>query len=412
MGSGVWLNGQASRLLQSLRSRWALLLLNNRIMETLIKDLRYGMRSLIKRPGFFAVAVITLALGIGANTAVFSLVHSILLRPLPFPDQEQLVVAWKKDTSANTPFVELSVAEIRDWQNQNRSFSALAAMPTTAYGYGYVLTGQGEPLQLESAKVTGQFFSLLGAHAALGRVFDNSDDQINSPNVVVLSDRIWRERFGADPNIIDQTITLNQQAFTVIGVMPASFAFPKGVDIWKPLMTGMNPRQAESRSAVYLQAIGRLKHGVSTAQAEAELNTIIGRVAQQHPETQASGHRVVLTPLADHLFGNAKPALWALFAATGLLLLIAAANIANLLLARAISRRKELSVRAALGANRWRLIRQLLSESFVLAVCGGLAGILLASWLIELLIGIAPADIPRLEEVRISGAVLAVSLFG
>jgi putative ABC transport system permease protein len=379
-------------------------------METLLKDLRYGMRSLLKRPGFFAIAVITLALGIGANTAVFSLVHSVLLRPLPFPDQDQLMVAWKKDTASNTPFVELSVAEIRDWQKQNESFSAVAAMPTTVYGYGYVLTGLGEPVQLESAKVTGQFFSVLGANAALGRVFDDSDDQLNSPNVVVLSDRVWRERFAADPNIVGQAITLNQQAFTVIGVMPPSFAFPKGVDLWKPLMAGMNPRQADHRGVTYLQAIGRLKPGVAVAQAESELNTIIERIAQEHPQTQAGGHRVVLTPLTDHLFGNAKPALWALFAATGLLLLIAAANIANLLLARATSRRKELGVRAALGASRWQLIRQLLGESIVLAAFGGIAGVLLAYWLIELLVGIAPADIPRLEEVKISGAVLFVSL--
>ena len=379
-------------------------------MEALIKDIRYGIRGLLQRPGFSAIAILTLALGIGANTAVFSIVHSVLLRPLPFPDQEQLVVAWEKDMSTNTPFVELSVAEIRDWQTQNQSFTALAAMPTTIYGYGYVLTGRGEPVQLESAKVTGSFFSLLGAQAALGRVFDESDDQLNSPNVIVLSDRIWRERFGSDAHIVGQTITLNQQPFTVIGVMPASFAFPKGVDLWKPLMAGMSQRSAENRFVTYLQAIGRLKPGVKLEQAEAELNTIIARVAQNHPETQASGRRVVLTPLADHLFGNAKPALWALFVATGLLLLVAAANIANLLLARATSRRRELSVRAALGASRWQLIRQLLSESLILAICGGLAGVLLAYWLIELIVAIAPGDIPRLEEVRISGVVLGVSL--
>jgi putative ABC transport system permease protein len=379
-------------------------------METLLKDIQYGIRSLLKRPGFTAIAVVTLMLGIGANTAIFSVVNAVLLRPLPFPEQEQLVVAWERDTSANTPFVELSVAEIRDWQTQNQSFTALAAMPTTVYGYGYVLTGRGEPVQLESARVTGRFFSLLGAQAALGRVFDESDDQVTSPNVVVLSDRIWRERFGSDAKIIGQTIPLNQQSFTVIGVLPASFTFPKGVDLWKPLLASMESRYVEDRSRTYLQAIGRLKPGVTVGQAEAELNTIIARVATQHPETQASGHRVVLTPLADHLFGNAKPALWALFVATGLLLLIAAANIANLLLARATSRRRELGLRAALGASRWQIIRQLLSESVVLAVCGGLAGVLLGYWLIELLVAIAPSDIPRLDEVTLSGTVLSVSL--
>jgi putative ABC transport system permease protein len=379
-------------------------------MEILLKDIQYGIRSLLKRPGFTAIAVVTLMLGIGANTAIFSVVNAVLLRPLPFPEQEQLVVAWERDTSANTPFVELSVAEIRDWQTQNQSFTALAAMPTTVYGYGYVLTGRGEPVQLESARVTGRFFSLLGAQAALGRVFDESDDQVTSPNVVVLSDRIWRERFGSDAKIIGQTIPLNQQSFTVLGVMPASFTFPKGVDLWKPLLASMEPRYVEDRSRTYLQAIGRLKPGVTVGQAEAELNTIIARVATQHPETQASGHRVVLTPLADHLFGNAKPALWALFVATGLLLLIAAANIANLLLARATSRRRELALRAVLGASRWQIIRQLLSESVVLAVCGGLAGVLLGYWLIELLVAIAPSDIPRLDEVTLSGTVLSVSL--
>ena len=379
-------------------------------METLVKDIRYGIRGLAKRPGFAAVVILTLALGVGANTAIFSIVYGVLLRPLPFPAQEQLVVAWEKDTTANTPFVELSVAEIQDWQAQSQSFTSLAAMPTTVYGYGYVLTGRGDPVQLESAKVSGSFFSILQAQAALGRLFNEADDQFNAPNVVVLSDRLWRERFNSDAHIVGQTITLNQQAFTVLGVMPGNFEFPKGVDLWKPLLTSMNPQQAQNRGATYLQVIGRLKPGVTLSQAEAELNTIIARVASQHPETQASGYRAVLTPLSDHLFGNAKPALWALLAATALLLLIASANIANLLLARATSRRKELAVRAALGASRWQLMRQLLSESLVLATGGGLAGVLLAYWLIEVLKAIAPADLPRLEQVGISSAVLLVSL--
>lgn len=379
-------------------------------MGTLFQDIRYGIRGLAKRPGFAAVVILTLALGVGANTAIFSIVYGVLLRPLPFPEQERLVVAWEKDTTASTPFVELSVAEIRDWQAQNQSFTSLAAMPTTVYGYGYVLTGRGDAVQLESAKVSGSFFSILGAQASLGRVFNESDDQANAPNVVVLSDRLWRERFNSAGNIVGQTITLNQQGFTVLGVMPANFEFPKGVDLWKPLLASMDPRLLENRGATYLQVIGRLKPGVTLPQAEAELNTIIARVAGQHPETQAGGYRVVLTPLSDHLFGNAKPALWALFAATGLLLLIASANIANLLLARATSRRKELAVRAALGASRWQLTRQLLSESLGLAACGGSAGVLLAYWLVELLKAIAPADLPRLEGVQISGAVLLVSL--
>jgi putative ABC transport system permease protein len=320
------------------------------------------------------------------------------------------VVAWKKDTTTNNPFVELAVAEVRDWQAQNQSFTGLAVMPTTVYGYGYTLTDRGDPVQLESAKVTGRFFSVLGAQAAMGRVFDESDDQVNGAKVVVLGDKLWRERFNADPKIIGQTITLSQQSFTVIGVMPPAFAFPRGVDFWTPLLPSTNQRTVESRGSVFLQAVGRLKPGVTLDQAEADLNTIVARLAEQYPETEAKGHRVVLTPLADYVFGDAKPALWALFAATGLLLLIAAANIANLLLARATSRRKELAVRAAVGASRLRIAGQLLCESSALAVCGGVAGVLLAYWLVDLLVTIAPADIPRLEDVGLSGAALLVSL--
>jgi putative ABC transport system permease protein len=379
-------------------------------MRTLLQDLRYAVRTLSKSRGFALVAVVTLALGIGASTAAFSVVHAVLLRPLPFPGQERLFIAWKRDVTTDNPFVELSVAEVRDWQAQAQSFESLAAMPTTVYGYGYVLTGRGEPLQLESAKVTGRFFSVLGARAALGRVFDETDDRVGGPSVVVLSDRLWRERFGADPSVVGQTVTLNQTAFNVIGVMPSAFNFPSGVDLWVPLLTTANPRGIENRGVVYLQTVGRLKDGVTREQAAAELDTIIARLAAQYPETQAAGQRVVLTPLADYLFGDAKPALWALFGATALLLLVGAANIANLMLARATSRRRELAVRVALGASRRRLALQLLVESLVLALVGGAAGLLLASWLVELLAALAPADIPRLGDVRLSGAALLASV--
>lgn len=379
-------------------------------MESLRQDIRFGARVLRKNLGFTLLAVITLSLGIGACTAIFSMVYTVLLRPLPFAEQERLMVVWKKDTTAGNDFVELALAEVKDWQQQSTSFASLAAMPTTSYGYGYVLTGRGEAVQLESSKVTGQFFSQLGVQPARGRALNETDDQVNGPKVVVISDRIWRERFNADPNIIGQTITLTEASYSVIGVMPPKFEFPKGVDLWLPLSASMNARTVANRGAVFLQAVGKLKPGVSREQVEAELNTIIARIAAQYPETQAAGHRAVITPLAHHLWGDARPALWLLLAATALLLLIAAANIANLLLARATARRREFTVRAALGAGRGRLVRQLLSESLLLALGGGVAGVLLANWLIKLLILVAPQDIPRIEDVRLNVPVLLFSL--
>ncbi len=390
--------------------RDALILQPRRLEDEMFQDLRYGARMLLKHKGFTALAVLTLALGIGANTAIFSIVYEVLLRPLPFAGQERLMVAWKKDTTANSPLVELSVAEFQDWQANSRGFDGLAVMPTTVYGYGYVLTGGGEAVQLESSRVTGSFFPLLGVQPALGRVFDETDDQVNAPRVAVISDRLWRDRFNADPEMIGQTITLTQHGFTVVGVMPAKFEFPKGADLWVPLRATMNARGIENRGAVFLQAIGRLKPDVTTEQAEAELNTIISRVAAEHPETKAEGHRAVITPLTRYLFGDARPALWLLLAATAMLLLIAAANTANMLLARATVRRREFAIRAALGAGRFRIIRQLLSESFLLASCGGICGVLLAHWLIGLLVYIAPSDIPRFERISLNAQALGFSV--
>ncbi len=379
-------------------------------LERLVQDLRFGLRMLRKNPGFSFVAILTLALGIGANTAIFSVVNAVLLRPLPFAAQEQLVALWKRDTASNQPFVELAMAEARDWGRQAQTLSGVAVLPATVYGYGYVLTGRGEAVQLESAKVSGNFFSLLGAQAERGRALNESDDVVNGAKVVVLSNRVWRERFNADPRVIGQSVTLSEANFTVIGVMPAQFEFPRGVDLWLPFKTVVPARQTESYGARFLTAVGRLKPGVTLAQAEAELNAIVARIATAHPETNANGHRIVITPLASHLFGDARPALWLLLAATAMLLLIAAANIANLSLARATARRREFAVRAALGAGRGRLMRQLLTESFLLALAGGVGGVALAHWLIKLLVRVAPADIPRIEDVSLNGAVLLFSL--
>jgi putative ABC transport system permease protein len=378
-----------------------------RMIQDAWQDLRYGVRTLRKNPGFAVVAVCTLALGVGANAAIFGVVDAVLLRPLPFAGQERLVVMWERDLTSKHPLVELSIPEFNDWRAQSQSFESMAAMPTSVYGYGYILTGRGEPVQIESARVSADFFKTLGARPELGRDFTAEDDRPGAARVVVISHRLWRERFDSDPRLIGRPVTLNDTQFEVVGVMPADFEFPRGADIWSTLSANMGGGALQSRQAVFLQAVGRLKPGATAAQAEAELNTIIGRLAAAYPETEAAGHRVVITPLADYLFGSASLALWMLLAATGLLLAVACANVANLLLARATSRRREIAVRVALGARRSRIVRQMLAESLLLAAAGGGLGVLLAQWLIRLLAFVAPADIPRIEDAGVNAGVLA-----
>jgi putative ABC transport system permease protein len=388
----------------------------------MFQDLRFGLRMLLKNRCFTLIAALTLALGIGANTSVFSVAYATLLRPLPFRDQERLVVAWKSDAITKHPFVEISIPEFNDWRSQNRVFEHVAAMTTSIYGFNYTLTGRGEPEQVHSARVSSDFFPTLGVEPALGRAFTADEDRPGAAGVAVISHRLWKKRFNADPGLIgqlvtfndggnqsaleaavkpDQTIKLNDTGFTIVGVMPPEFEFPKGVDMWVPLSAASGKNLVESRLG-FLQAVGRLKPSVTLDQAKAELDTIIGRIAAQHPETKAGGERAVVKPLASHIFGDARPALYLLLAATGLLLLIACANIANLQLARATSRRREIALRAALGAGRGRIARQLMIESLALAVAGGGLGVLLASWLIGPITSLAPADVPRIEAVEIN----------
>jgi putative ABC transport system permease protein len=380
-------------------------------MNTFLIDLKHGLRLLLKNRAMTVVVVSTLALGISANTAIFSVAFASILRPLPFYSQERLFVAWKSDTTANNPFVELSVPEFNDWSREATLVDNIAAMPTTVYGYGLVLTGQGEPVQLESARVSADFFATLGVTPILGRGFAPDDDRVGATPVVVISNNLWRERFSSDPAVLGRVISLGERSFTIVGVMSREFVFPVGASLWTPLSASMGQRVSDNRGAVFLQAIGRLKPGVSLEQARTEFNTIIARIADEHPETESAGHRVVITPLDEYVFGSARPALILLLIATSLLLTIACVNIANLFLARAVSRRKELAIRVALGASRSRIIRQFLTESLVINIPGAAIGVLLAFWFVDLLRWAAPADIPRLADVRINGTVLLFSCF-
>ena len=364
-------------------------------MESFLHDLRFGGRLLIKKPTFTAIAVITLALGIGANTAIFSVVNSVLLRALPYPEPERLV----------TMRLNQSVPDLEDIRSRCQSFEYVGGSVMQAQDY----TSEGEPLQVQASLINADLFKALGAKAAIGRTISDEDDRFGAEPVVVLAHGFWQRTFGGDTNIVGKTIQLSGKTYTVIGVMPADFIMPTEVpDVWASVRV-VNPIAAQFRGVHFLRTYIRLKPGVSLSQALGEMEGIDQWLAEQYPE-ENKGRRTVLLSLHERVVANTRSALLILLGAVGLVLLIACANFANLLLARAAGRRQEIVIRAALGAGRGRLIRQMLTESTLLAVLGGAGGLLLAKWGVDLLTALKPANLPRLSSISIDGWVLAFTL--
>jgi len=366
-----------------------------------MNDLRYAARQLLKRPSFAVVAIITLALGIGANTAIFSVVYAVLLRPLPYSDPDRIVTALHDGTKPVSP------ADFNDWRDQNTVFEQMAA----ASLWSPNMTSREEPEQIRGLQVTGNLFDMLGCQAAAGRAFTEEEDRKSAEPVVVLSDQLWKRRFGGDSSVIGQTLTLDGQSYTVIGVMPPSFQFPffwaTRVELWTPLkLEGAD----QHRYARFLRVFARLKTSSDVTKAQAEMSAIAARIAEAHPDTN-TGMGVTVAPLHDRVVGKVRSTLLLLLGAVAFVLMIACANVANLLLARASARQREIALRCALGATRLRIIRQLLTESLLLAITGGVIGVALALLTVQLLVaGLPPDALPRQQGIGIDASVLGFTV--
>src|SRR6266850_7270906 len=379
------------------------------IMESILKDVSYGVRSLLKHPGFTALVIVTLALGIGASTAIFSVVNTVLLRPLPYRHAERVVAIQEVDQYGKRG--QVTPANFLDWRTQNTVFEHLAAILTRPANLGF----NDHAERVDLAMISANFFAVFGTEAERGRLFIPTDEQAGHAPIVVVSHALWQRRFGSDPELVGKTIALDGQSYTVVGIAPAGFQYPDKTEVWVPpfkLAPALNERMdpTEVRGFGMLAAVALLKPGVSLGQAVGEMETITARLRQQYPDTNNRRFDRVVS-LHEHLVGETGPMLWLLFGAVTFVLLIACANVANLLLANAATRQKEMAIRTALGASRLRVMRQLLTESLMLAFAGGAIGLLLALWGIALMTKLLPQDFPRVGEINLDWRVLAFTLF-
>ncbi len=369
------------------------------LMDTFLQDLRFGMRLLLRQPAFTLLVVLTLALGIGANTAIFSMVNGVLLRPLPFPSPERLVMVWGHHSDIGKETA--SLPDYRDWREGAPAFEHLEACASTWFN----LTGQGEPERITGARTTAGFFQALRVPAVLGRTFETGEDRQGNNRVVVLSHGFWKRHLGANPEVLGRTLTLDGLPHTIIGVASEHFRFLWNAELWAPMATDAQL----GRRSDFLTVVGRLAPGATVERAQAQLTDVASRLERQYPDTNARWTAKVV-PLHEELVGEARPALLIFMGAVGLVLLIACANVANLMLARSSRRQRELAVRAALGASRGRLIRQMLTESVLMALLGGALGMLLAVWGIDVLRTAQLSLLPGHAEIGIDGWVLGFTL--
>ena len=371
-----------------------------------MNDLRFAFRQLRKSPGFTFIAVLTLALGIGANTAIFSVIYAVLLQPLPYPEGDRIVILT--ETDSNQPQISVSYPDYVDWKRDNTVFENIAVSRRESFNLSG-LPGR-PPEQVQGGLVTGNFFKVIGLNPQLGRVFTEEEDRVGGPPVCVISDKLWQRVFARDPNVLGKSVNFGNQPYTILGVMPPQMFSPRTAEVWFPLTRRTGDAMWQSRdNHPGLFGWGRLKPGVTIDKALAEMKEIAARLANQYPKSNA-GVSVTATPLLENQVHEYRDSLKLLLGAVALVLLIACANLANLLAARGAARAREFAVRAAVGASRWQIIRQLLIESFVLALVGGLLGLCLAAWGRDLLVALAPPGVPRFQNIALSGWVLVFSL--